>query len=469
MEDKDIVRGEDVPSFETVDGVKYKCMSTPKSLSQTLDEIVAFNPNSGVLYPGALVKGTSLKDGVLNPISITRNGGKLTISYINFENKETKHTEIVEQATFQNYQEAFSKLVRNLPDGKQVARITFEKQESYELQETLLKLGLSVTWLKASMKAQLENSFKSNKAKYFVKVVQPYYDISFETNFKKNQEPADFFAKNNNVNNVLKAIGDTSNNPPAYVKSISYGRMLLLFIESESSQKVLTTALEAIFSGTTVKGKLSLNAEQINAVQNSKINLLSLGGAADATVKLISGNKLDSLVTYLKDGANFSKESPGFPLTYVTRYLKNNDVAKLSYATNYDVKKCDKNPRKITRVDVDFMNIMDNKDKGEGVTFTVFKGDQIIGEQKNIGVNVNWAEGSNDGWKISIGDGLADEFDRNIMRVNISKSGDKGFSCKPTIITVYFTDGTKEEWARLEGAFIMGDGHSNSQTFNLRK
>ena len=180
--DQDIVSGADVPTEETIDGVKYKCFSTPKTLSQSLLDIVAFNPNTGKLYPGALIKGASLKDGILNDIPVKRNGGQLTISYINFKDSTVKYSEPIVEANFQNFQEAFKKLTNRLPDGNQVARLVFEKTESHELEESFLRLGISAKWLSASVKGRLEQSFQSNQSKYFVKVVQPYFDISFQTN-----------------------------------------------------------------------------------------------------------------------------------------------------------------------------------------------------------------------------------------------------------------------------------------------
>ena len=128
--DQDIIAGAEEPTVETIDGVKYKCVSTPKSLSQSIDDIVAFNPNTGVLFPGSVVKGASLKNGILNPISVARNGGKLTISYITFtnnQNKEVSYTENIEDANFQNIQKAEKKLLSQLPDGNQLSIISFEK------------------------------------------------------------------------------------------------------------------------------------------------------------------------------------------------------------------------------------------------------------------------------------------------------------------------------------------------------
>lgn len=468
--DIDVISGEEKPTIETIDGVKYKCVSTPKTISQSIDDIVAFNPNTGVLFPGSVVKGSSLKNGILNPVSVARNGGKLTISYITFAgsvNKEVNYTEKVENASFQNIQNAEKKLLSQLPDGNQLSIISFEKTEAHELNESFLRLGLSVNWLSGSVKSQLTQSFQSNKSKYFVKVIQRYYDMSFETNFSKSQEPADFFSSDVNAAQISSAIGDTIGNPPAYVKSISYGRMLLLFIESDASQKDLTAGLEATFSSGTTKGQTSITAGQKTAIENSKINLLSLGGSAPATVKLLSGNKLDSLVTYLQAGANFSKNSPGYPITYTTRYLKNNEAAKLSYTTNYAVKDCQKNPRAVQTFYVNFIGITDDKDDDEPIDFTVKKGNQIIGQLLNVGAGVTWDDGTNIQVAIPI-TVASDELDRKQIVLEIDKSNAHGggngqgggFSFSRHTVDVKLEDGSIENWFQYNQGFRLGNGDS---------
>jgi len=471
LKDQDIISGDEKPSIERIDGVKYKCVSTPKTLSQSIDDIVAFNPNTGVLYPGSVVKGASLKNGILNPISVARNGGKLTISYItyaeNLKGNEVSYSENVEEASFQIIQNAGKKLTNRLPAGNQISIISFEKTEAHELNESFLKLGLSTSWLSGSVKSQLDQSFQSNKAKYFVKVVQRYYDISFETNFSTNQEPADFFSDKVNVDEIYISIGDTVANPPAYIKSISYGRILLLFIESESSQKDLTAALEATFSSGTAKGQINISAGERAAIENSKINLLSLGGSAGATVKLLSGNKLDSLIVYLQEGANFSKNSPGYPITYTARYLKNNEAAKLSYTTNYSVKQCEKNPRTLQTFYINFIGIEDDKNDDEPINFTVKKGDQIIGQLLDVGAGDTWDDGRNIQIAIPITN-IVDEFDRKQISLEIDKSNahgggngqGAGFRFSRHTVDVKLEDGSIENWFQYNQSFRLGNGDS---------
>jgi hypothetical protein len=477
MKDTDIIRGAEAPSIETIDGIKYKCKSVPKSLSATLLTSVAFNPNTGVLFPGSVVKGNSLKDGVLNDIAVKRNAGYLTISYKDNQDKEHSYTDTVKEANFQNVQDAVMKLTDRLPDGNQVARISFEKTESHELEETFLRLGISAKWMSGSAKANLEKNFSSNKSKYFVKVVQPYYDISFQTKYDKSQQPSDFFSSDVSSADILKAMTDTANNPPAYVKSISYGRMLLLLIESDASQKDLTAGLEATFSGTSASGKIELSVGQKTAINNSKINMIALGGSSEAVIKILTGNKLDSLNTYLKEGANFSKKSPAFPITYVTSYLKTNEVAKLSFTTNYADKTCIVNPKEIDFFAVTFSGISDDKDKEETITYQILKGDNVVGQNTGVGAGQSWG---GEWYEEVFLNEPVDEFDRDVLKVIVEKSngcgsGDGlgcGFEFSRHSVYAHFKGDPKSKltiWYDYNKKFKLGNGDSRTMTLPLKQ
>lgn len=416
-----ITPGKSRITYEVREGVKYKCTTDSMSQAEVLDEIVAFHPNTGILYPGALIKGNSLNNGVLNPIDVKRNSGTVTISYQDFK-KDDQISVKVKDVNFDNVNKARKQLVNQIPDGKQVAILDFQKTESHSLEESFLKIGMSAKWLKGSFKARLDQGYKSNTSKYFLKIIQSYYDISFETDYSGGLEPADYFSPEVLANEVETGILEKVGNPPTYIKSITYGRMLLVFIESSSVQDSLNAAVEAKFSGYGVSGQLDLSAGKKTALDNSKITLISLGGAAEGVVKLISGNKLDSLMAYVKNGQNFSKNSPAFPISYVCRYLKNNEAAHISYTTNYVVPKCVVNPREIDFLAVTFTGISDDKDATEDVTFQVINDGDVVA-RLTTGKGQKWDQQWYEEIPIT---GNLDELDKKTTILKIQKGNQNG-------------------------------------------
>src|SRR5689334_4026406 len=53
------------------DGHSYRCTDTPYSLTSTPDKITTFAPNVDVLWPGGLIQGGPLQQGVLSSLPLT--------------------------------------------------------------------------------------------------------------------------------------------------------------------------------------------------------------------------------------------------------------------------------------------------------------------------------------------------------------------------------------------------------------
>jgi len=61
-------------------------------------------------------------------------------------------------------------------------------------------------------------------------------------------------------------------------------------------------------------------------------------------------------MTFIKEGGNYSKESPGAPIAYKLNYLKDNSPARMSYTTDYDLKTCTRVSQKV-RVVLNSINV----------------------------------------------------------------------------------------------------------------
>ena len=50
----------------------------------------------------------------------------------------------------------------------------------------------------------------------------------------------------------------------------------------------------------------------------------------------------DALIDFIKQGGNYSKDSPGAPIAYKLHYLSDNSPGRLSLTTDYRVKECER-------------------------------------------------------------------------------------------------------------------------------
>jgi hypothetical protein len=132
--------------------------------------------------------------------------------------------------------------------------------------------------------------------------------------------------------------------PPAYVSSVTYGRMVLFTFESQYSDEEMGAALDFAYSGgVDVSGQVSVTYKDI--LSQSKITAYILGGDAGTAVQTI--DSYDALIAFIKSGGNYSKDSPGAPIAYKLSYLKDNSPARMSMTDDYDVKDCTRVSQKL--------------------------------------------------------------------------------------------------------------------------
>jgi thiol-activated cytolysin len=86
----------------------------------------------------------------------------------------------------------------------------------------------------------------------------------------------------------------------------------------------------------------------------------------------------DALIAFIKQGGNYSRESPGAPIAYKLSYLKDNSPARMSFTTDYTVKDCVRVSQKV-HVQLDSIAVDAADDAGSDL--------EIFGQI--------WVEGSN--------------------------------------------------------------------------
>lgn len=323
--------------------ISYACEEKTYSFANNMEEVVAFNPNSGTLFPGSLVQGKYVKNGELASIgSFDRRPLTVTLD-------EYGLSANVQEPSNASISNAIVNLVsqNSIPT---IAKIYFNKTEAYSTEQGLLSLGIDYSWASGKISPSMSISNTSLKHSVYLYFLQSYYTASINAP----ANPADFFGENVTSEDVANNI--SSDNPLCYVSSVTYGRMLLAKITSTSTEQELTAAIQASLGA--VEGTLQYSESSI--LQNSEYEVSIIGGnAADAI--LAAGQGMNGIVQYLNNGANFSVTSLGTPISYVVKYASDNSTVKLGKALEYTVKEnCVFDPANVQK----FSFIMDGFDIG---------------------------------------------------------------------------------------------------------
>jgi Thiol-activated cytolysin len=319
------------------DGVKYDCTTTPYTLTETPEQIVTFDPDSSIFWPGVLLQGKGYKDGIGSLAELpVRQRAPLQLS-IDLPGKDVTRT--VLNPDGQSVSKAIGELIQAAKEGgvQGGTSIAFSKEESNSTEQSTLKLGMSAKYLAASAKASLSTSRSANEHTIMARFIEKAYTIRMVLP----QKPNDVFSKDFTqgvLDDQIKLGRIGKDNIPTYVASITYGRVMMFSFTSTGSASEVAAAFNAVYDGKVFKASADLSAEQKRTLANAKISVASVGGQSVNVSDLIKSGKLEDY--FLKETSIDSYK----PISYEVRNLGDNSIAKVSETTKYNIKECNAQP-----------------------------------------------------------------------------------------------------------------------------
>mgnify|MGYP000660162476 CR=1 FL=1 len=312
-----------------VENGDYMCSTTNMLETKQFDKIVAFANNSGTLYPGAIIGGTTLSDGTLTPKVFDRAPLTFSASLEGVLDGDVSAT--LEEPTLSSFREAMSEILDAEVIGNTPANIAYEMTEVHSSEQLSLALGLDVSWMSGDVSASMEFNQQERNSRYLVNFTQAYYTVDVDPPAR----PSDFLDEAVTLGDVEQTLRDE---PPAYVSSVTYGRIVYFAVTSNFSSEELKAALDFGFStgAVDVDGSVSLTHSEV--LSESQITAFILGGDGNVAVQAIQG--AEGIAEFLQSGGTYSAESPGAAIAYKMAYLADNSPAGFALTTDYEVQEC---------------------------------------------------------------------------------------------------------------------------------
>ncbi len=327
----------ELPAAEVLEGIPsqpatsgdYQCSTTNLLETKQFSKIVAFANNSGTLYPGAIIGADTLSDGTLTPKVFDRAPLTFSASLEGVLDGDVSAT--LEEPTLSAFREAMSKILDANIIGNTPANIAYEMSEVHSSEQLSLALGLDVSWMTGDVSASMEFDQQDRNSRYLVNFTQAYYTVDVDPPSR----PSDYIDEVVTLEDVQQTL---QGEPPAYVSSVTYGRIVYFAVTSNFSSEELKAALDFGFStgAVDVDGSVSLTHSEV--LSESQITAFILGGDGNVAVQAIQG--AEGIADFLQSGGTYSPDSPGAAIAYKMKYLADNSPAGFALTTDYDVKEC---------------------------------------------------------------------------------------------------------------------------------
>ena len=288
---------------------------------------VSINGNQNVFLGGLYKANQNLLENQPELISLARAKGTVSVDLPGMIQSDSR---IEAVPTTSGMQSAMNTLVerwtKNYSSSHSVpARVQYESTTAYSMNQLKAKFGADFEKAGAPLKIDFEAVQKGEKQIEVVNFKQIYYTATFDAP----TNPAAVFDKSVTPED-LKQRGVDSQTPPVYVSNVSYGRQIYVKFESTSKSTELKAAINAVIKGATI----APNSEWSRLLKNTSVTAVIVGGNASGAAKVVTGT-VENLKELIREGANFSAQSPAVPISYKTAFLKDNAQATLQNSTDY--------------------------------------------------------------------------------------------------------------------------------------
>ncbi|HMV30746.1 MAG: thiol-activated cytolysin family protein [Gemmatimonadales bacterium] len=316
--------------------VAYACTDVPYTLSKSPQQIVIYNPDQDVLFPGALIQGKShvLQAGSLKGITV-RERTPINVSIPGFSFPSGSNFRAVDTVDQAHVAQAIGSIVGNYTAGGLQAPTasTFEMRTYNSEKEFALQAGLSGKYLGFSAKASGSTSRNSSETTVAVQFYQRMFDVVVAAP----PTPAQWFSSAFTPAKLQAQIDAGfmgQDNPPIYISQVTYGRSMMFTLTSTASESEIRATLNASYKFVTGQAGLDLSTQQHEILARSRIAITSIGGNDSATIAMIQSGDWKA---YFTQSAPFSTAAP---LSYVFKNVSDGSIAKVTEATNYSIRSC---------------------------------------------------------------------------------------------------------------------------------
>jgi hypothetical protein len=301
------------PGTVDVEGVAMEVEEQRVEMTRSVADFVEISPIPDVMWAGATITGASVRPGSLAPIALARHPGWITITTDLTTAPASSQSRRLDDPSLRTYVDTLAELIDDLKPTDSAAAASFRMEQISTLEEAMVSFGLNVKGAGWGVDAKAQLNTHLDRSTTFGMFSQAYYQVAFTPE----GSPPRFFADGVTVDQVRSFAGP--DNPPCYISSVTYGRMLTFLVDSAASSLEVKAALQGSWTSA-VSGSGSAEAQHRETLQKSSVTALVVGGSSGAVGEVIT-NPAENLVSWIRGQLQISSALPATPIQYTVRYL----------------------------------------------------------------------------------------------------------------------------------------------------
>ncbi|MCW3465277.1 thiol-activated cytolysin family protein [Chitinophaga nivalis] len=272
-----------------------------------------------LIFAGALLQGNSLADLNIKPIAEFQSKVKPITVSLSIPAK--KVSGVITSPSLSATRTFVNDILSQNNIGEQISSYSFSMDQFTAYDELKLAFGSNVKT--GALFFKQENTSTSSQLKIsrrsgiYVRFVQKNFTLDLD-------QPTDGKLMDNSTD--MNALNQQF---PVYVSSITYGRMGIMAIESDSSYESTYAAYNTAFKALFVSGSSSLTTEQKQIIDHSDMRIYLVGTDGDGSVQTING--FNEFVKLATQGTKFSASQPGVPIYCSLSHVSDNSTVKTKF------------------------------------------------------------------------------------------------------------------------------------------
>jgi hypothetical protein len=305
------------------------------------------------IFPGSFIDGNTVISDQLStyilPAGVTRKQFQVSADLLDLSVTGGSTVELIgdnETISASTVKDGITNILRRNINASQSGKFAFELVDVTTREEVEAQLGIknSVTipqeltlmltgipvGVSQTDQATVATRALTEKNRLIVKIYSAFYDVIAST---ENQESKNFFT---NPDDVSKISADA-----LFVSSVTYGAVSFLLFEStatkDSLHAAVSRALEISALTATATQNIDLAATKTLSSNVTTIKGFGIGLSVTGPINITNASGLINFMTTIP---KFSSSSPGAPIKYTLRYLKDDKAAAVVIGSNFTTNEC---------------------------------------------------------------------------------------------------------------------------------